>query len=609
MMAEENPFSKELKRRNDQLKKLGADFRGGLGQFGRNLRDIATHPGQAMADASRGFSQGFDMSRLDYIDALKVIREREGKAEPPRHVIIGATHPIVDALRQDATINPEGIAARIPFITPFNDNTLAFRANHGMNVGSEQTPRIKYYQTDDGNMRPRQDSKQAYLDRAQQIPLAQRLGHATGSVVNDFTNNATRNIWWLLNASQAITDVATEAGVQAANPEFFMEEEIPLDLAKKEGLVHYSKPVITDDQVKARRHQLLDNADTNEFGGRALIQLSPTEKAMLTERAKRDLKKDHERAGSSYRRANPGIRVTADGRVMRRRFNPNHIQLAAMLPAAIGVNAGIGLLNREDGYTAAVPDELDPRQTANAVMEVGSRYLLGREGRLMEADDFLLERPDVTYGEYQAYRNYLRDRELDFNLLDDGKMNFGVGKVNLDGIRGAEVQFLGKSLGLNDTIIPTVSAAAGSVLGATLARNPNLSRRQKLASLAAGGLGGLALGTGTGDLLENNRRRSNFEERNPGVDYDTYKRNAGKLLENKMELIKAVPNAEEEKSKSKTGFSKRQQQEALLNEALKQQTLIDQLVNEERKQRAVNADDERQLALDRFIEIENSFEN
>lgn len=83
-MAEENPFSKELKRRAEQLNELGADFRGGLGQFGRNLRDIAAHPGQAITDAQRGFSQGFDMSRLDYIDALRMIREREGKAEPPR---------------------------------------------------------------------------------------------------------------------------------------------------------------------------------------------------------------------------------------------------------------------------------------------------------------------------------------------------------------------------------------------------------------------------------------------------------------------------------------------------------------------------------------------
>ena len=260
-MAEENPFSKELKRRNEQLNELSADFRGGLSQFGKNLRGIAQDPKQALADAGRGFQQGFGMSRLDYIDALKVIREREGKAEPPRHVIIGATHPIVDALRQDATINPKGIAARIPGINPFNDNTLTFRANHGLNVGAEQTPRIKQYADEDGNMRPRQESKQAYLNKAQQIPLAQRLGHATGSVVNDFTNNATRNIWWLLNSPQAVVDVATEAGVQSANPEFFMEEEIPLDQARKEKLVHYSKPVITDEQVKARRHQLLDNPD------------------------------------------------------------------------------------------------------------------------------------------------------------------------------------------------------------------------------------------------------------------------------------------------------------------------------------------------------------
>ena len=401
-----------------------------------------------------------------------------------------------------------------------------------------------------------------------------------------------------------MVDVATEAGVQGVNPEFFMEEEIPLDQARKQRLVHYSKPVVTEDQIKSRRHQLLDNPKTNDYSGRVFKELSRDEQADLTERARQQLEDDHKKAGSSYRRATPGIRVSADGRVMRRRFNPNHVQLAAMLPAAVGVNAGIGLLGREEGYATAVPDEMDPRETANAVMEVGSRYLLGREGRLLEADDFLLERPDATYGEYQAYRNYLRDRDLDFNLLDDGKMNFGVGKVNLDGLRGAEVQFLGKSMGMNDTIIPTVSAAGGSVLGSFLARNPNLSRRQKLASLAAGGLGGLALGTGAGDALENNRRRRNFEERNPGIDYDTYKANAKELLDRKYNLIKANPNAASEKAESRTGFSKRSQQQALQTKTLQQQALVDQILDEERKSRAQKAMGTQQWALDKSSAID-----
>ena len=107
--------------------------------------------------------------------------------------------------------------------------------------------------------------------------------------------------------------------------------------------------------------------------------------------------------------------------------------------------------------------------------------------------------------------------------------------------------------------------------------------------------------------MEDQRRRDNFAENNPGVDYDTYKQNANELLDRKYGLIKANPNAAEQKQKSSVGFSKRSQQEALQQEALEQQVLINQLINEERKERALKADAKRQQTFNEFEEIESSF--
>ena len=204
-----------------------------------------------------------------------------------------------------------------------------------------------------------------------------------------------------------------------------------------------------------------------------------------------------------------------------------------MLPAATAINIGVGLLGGEDngtitgrqaGYSAAVPSELDPRLTDNAVAEVAMRYFLGREGRLMDADDFLLERPDVSAAEYANYRGYLQDRDTDLNPFDDGKFNLaGILKGTNDGIRGAEISFLGKSLGLNDTAVPLAATFTGSALGALAGRHSRLrgNKPAVIGALTAGGLTGLVGGQAAGAALEDERRRRNFSERLPGVDYDT----------------------------------------------------------------------------------------
>ena len=66
------------------------------------------------------------------------------------------------------------------------------------------------------------------------------------------------------------------------------------------------------------------------------------------------------------------------------------------------------------------------------------------------------------------------------------------------------------------------------------------------------------------------------------------------------------PNAKAQIADSKTGFSKRNQQAALLDEALVQQTAIDQIINQESRQRALNADAKREQAMRQFNELEQS---
>jgi hypothetical protein len=92
-----------------------------------------------------------------------------------------------------------------------------------------------------------------------------------------------------------------------------------------------------------------------------------------------------------------------------------------------------------------------------------------------------------------------------------------------------------------------------------------------------GGIAGLVGGQAAGTALEENRRQARFEERNPQIDYDTYRSNARDLLDRKYELMAANPNAKQEKEQSKVGFNKRNQQQALLEVAQKQQAMIDQL--------------------------------
>lgn len=599
------------------------------------MNSILNSIGQS--EFGQGFGQAFNLDSEDRRDALYSRREAEGKAAiPPRGVQTLTQHPLIDSIRQYSSTTENQTAANILSrlgLGPFNDGMYSFRANNGLNVGGAPTEvdRLPDLEFDDQTQQVRKPTKDeaariaADKKRVRELPAMTKLGYALGGMANDFTNNATRNMWWLINAPQAVVDITSEAAVAKANPNLYREEIVDLQQAIDQSLVRYSPDYDQSaiNRVVKQREALTEplpdlTGEAAEFGGYTAAGAEADRKAIEEAVKKEMYSRDN---AKNYKRAAPGVRVRFDKgtkqfEVRRRAYSPTLVNLASMLPAAAAINTGIGLMGSEDngsitgrqaGYTAAVPDELDPRVTANAVAEVGMRYILGREGRLMDMEDFLLERPDVTAGEYASYKGYLRDRETDLNPFDDGRFNIaGVLKGNADGIRGAEVNFLGKSMGLNDTGIPVASAIVGSTLGALAGRHPSVrgNKAAVIGSLIGGGAAGLFGGQAAGSALEENRRRSNFEKRSPGIDYDTYRANARELMDEKYKMIKANPNATAEMAESKVGFSKRTQQQALQTKAQEQQALVDQLLAGQEKAQAQRALDTQQWALDKSSAID-----
>ncbi len=489
------------------------------------------------------------------------------------------------------------------------------------------------------------------------------MGFLTGAATNDLVQDGSRSIWWLLNAPQAIGKISAELGAATLSPDLFARREVPLQEAIDKGWVNYKQPYFKEEVLSARAKEIAEVDDAKLLF--KLTEVDPTkpeytledyekESAVVNESARRKAFKQLEVEALddtlNYRRARPGVKIRGK-KIFKNRFNPNLVTAATIIPSALGINAGIGILGGHEGYKAVVPDEDDPRKTANPIAEFAARYVTGREGRVMEVENFLLARPDVSIGEYNQYRNYLRDRDIDINPFDDGKVNLGgLLKTNPDGIRGGEVSFMGKSLPVNDTLLPSVGAVVGTALGAALTnagsirmrggfkgrkglgkaigfmpevlpRNKKTAKRvyaeakdpggmqpkdtfinkmqaefdkddgwkhnaRVLGTVGGMGMAGLAAGNALGTSIEDERRRRNFAENNPGVDYDTYKARAAETLDNKIKLAQNNPNSSEERGKSRVGFNKRGYQQSLLDGALENQAQIDSIVNEEKKARA-----------------------
>ena len=303
---------------------------------------------------------------------------------------------------------------------------------------------------------------------------AKAVGQVLGALGADITQDASREVWWLLNAPQAVGNVLQEWAVKSANPDIFNK----LD----EVITSSGAPLTITDE--AGRAAAVDMGVMSP-GGRLKKGYSM-----------------HDEDGEKI--------------VKKRRYEPGFAD-ALGIPTGLAINSGIGLMNPfggQEGYKAAIESEEDPSKTDNVLAEVAAKYILGRTGNLLAWEDFKKVRPDVSKDEYMRYKAFKFDNEGDLNPFDDGQavVPTGVLKYTNEGIHGPEVQFLGRSLPVATAILPTVAAIACTALGARRGARTGHAIRGGM----IGGMGALAAGSLTGNLIEGERRRRNQEENESG---------------------------------------------------------------------------------------------
>ena len=285
--------------------------------------------------------------------------------------------------------------------------------------------------------------------------MATRVGQVIGQLGADVTQDRTRELWWLINAPQAAANIAQEVALKRRAPDLYKSTKIP---------------GVTEDKV-ARERGILDRED------------EPTK---------------------GYSR----VPKRKGGGFQKRNYEPGFVD-ALSIPTGIAINSGIGLLNPlggQEGYKAVLESEEDPNKTNNIIGEVAAKYILGRTGNLLPWDEFRKVRPDVSKDEYMAYKAFKFDNDMDLNALDgDLVAPTGVLKVTDEGIHGPEVQFLGRSLPVTTALIPAAAAIAGTAEGARYGARSGRGVRGGF----LGGMGALAVGSLTGNLLEQERRRRN----------------------------------------------------------------------------------------------------
>ena len=312
--------------------------------------------------------------------------------------------------------------------------------------------------------------------------MAGKLGQLGGAIGHDVLNDRSRSLYWLLNAAQASGSVINELAVHAANPDLFGAEQI---VDANGNAVSYDD-LATLSTIKS------------DIDGKPLAQNIDSDNKLSALVRNNNVKRD--RQGNARLRNYRAGTVTALG-----------------VPAGFAINQGLGLMTPfggYEGYEAAVPSEADPSKTANPVLEVAAKYIMGRTGNLLPYDEFSKVRPDVSRGEYNAYKAFKYDKDTDLNPFDDGKMTLptGIIKTTDDGIHGAEVQFLGRSLPVNTALIPFAGAVAGAAAGVRPRkefRDAGRVDRKAGRRGVIGGAIGTAAGMAVGNLLEQERRNRN----------------------------------------------------------------------------------------------------
>lgn len=136
-------------------------------------------------------------------------------------------------------------------------------------------------------------------------------------------------------------------------------------------------------------------------------------------------------------------------------FRHSNYAVAATFPAVLGASAVAGNLFRQPGYAAILPSEDDRRKSENPLVEAPLRAI-GMTGRLLPFDEFSRERPDVSRGEYESYKAYLFGSPMPV-------------KFSADGIHGAEMNLMGRSIPLLTGVLPVAGGVLGGAMGLRMA--------------------------------------------------------------------------------------------------------------------------------------------
>jgi len=299
------------------------------------------------------------------------------------------------------------------------------------------------------------------------------IAQILGTLAADVTQDHSRSLWWLLNAPQATANVVTEMVLNKANPDLYRAEPYIVPSGSKQG-----QKVKFKDKELAERQNLIVDAESGR-----------------------------RKKGIGVSQGRPADRVYT-----QRKYAPGAVA-ALSIPTGLAINTGLGLMTPfggAEGYEAAVPSAADKSKTDNVIAEIGAKYILGRTGHLLPYDEFRKVRPDVSKGEYNRYKAFKYDKEVDLDPTDgDITLPAGVMKLTTEGIHGPEMQFLGRSMPLTTAGIPFATALAGTAMGAR--------RGKPIRGGLVGGMLGFAAGQLGGNVIEQERRNRNMDLNAPST--------------------------------------------------------------------------------------------
>ena len=185
---------------------------------------------------------------------------------------------------------------------------------------------------------------------------AGRIGHILGALGSDVVQDRGRELWWLINAPQALGNVAQEVALKRVNPDLYKTHQVRVDKSGNRLPMGSIEGLPVRDDKTAEALGLVKN-------GKLQVGFARDEEGYITER----------------------------------KNEPGHLDLLSV-PAGLAINTGIGLMNPfggAEGYKAVLPSEEDPSKTSNVLGEVAAKYVLGRTGDLLPWDEFKKVRPEL----------------------------------------------------------------------------------------------------------------------------------------------------------------------------------------------------------------------